>query len=61
MFRLLYQGARWQGHSVLRSLGYAIFDLKLPDLEARASSFVDPQQVPMIPADSVSRSEPADT
>ena len=31
MIRVAYREARWQGHSVLWSLGFSIFDLKLPD------------------------------
>jgi hypothetical protein len=32
MIRLAYKDARWRGYSVLWSLGFAIFDLKLPNL-----------------------------
>jgi hypothetical protein len=47
MFRLLYNVARSQGHSIPRSLGYAIFDLKLPE----SPSLVDPKQIPIAPDD----------
>jgi hypothetical protein len=53
MFRVLYQEARWQGHSILRSLGYAIFDLKLPDRPIAVDghpAIVEAEQVPLAPA-----------
>ena len=48
VFRLLYNVARSQGHSIPRSLGYAKFDLRLPE----SPSLVEPKQIPIAPDDS---------